>query len=539
MNKLLNKKLLVLTISVLTFLVSLSGLNTIAQEGKADIKDIYEETTLDSSKGTHTVLGEYGTTTWCPHCPPVSGYLYSIYQSGSYDFYYISMIADVNTAASARCGELGISSIPDVYFDAYTHILGNQGSTGPYMSAINSCSNRAVADVDLSLDIQWLGGGDIQVKATVHNNEASTYSGHIHAYITEIVSRWNDNSGSPYHFGLLDYAINQNINVNAGSDWTNTVVWDGSSFWPFADDNIMVVAAVYDPSTGYVDEATGAMPSLDNGPPEISNVNALPEICALNEDVQISADVIDDVGVDEVCVIVQDPDDGMTNNTMSIDSGDTYVDALTSLSTVGTYSYYIWTKDVNGNQNTSDVNTFQVMDPHISSLLQNWNFVSLTLNSSIDKSDIIVHYNAADHSWADAVSDGVISDFVFGWNRLSHSYAFATTFYPGEGYWIFANQACELKVPVMNAHYERFITILNENWNVVGSGYCESFLKDDTIVHYSGIDNSWADAVSDGVISDFVFGWDRSTQSYTFADNIDNGEAYWFYASQSCSLLRP
>lgn len=535
----MNKKLLVLTISVLTLFTSLSGLNTIAQEEKEEVTNLHEEITLDSSKGTHTVLGEYGTTTWCPHCPPVSGYLYSIYQSGSYDFYYISMIADMNTAASARCGELGISSIPDVYFDAYTHILGNQGSTGPYASAINTCSNRAVADIDIALDVIWLGGGDIQVTATVNNNEASSYSGHIHAYITEIESRWNDNNGNPYHFGLLDYAMNQNINVNAGSDWTNTVVWDGSSFWPFADDNIMVIAAVYDQSTDYVDETTGAVPILDSGPPEISNVNALPGICALDEDVQISADVTDDSGVDEVCVIVEDPDDGVTNNTMTLDTGDTYVEVLTSFSTVGIYSYYIWTKDVNGNQNTSDVNTFEVMDSHISSLLQNWNFVSLTLNSSIDKSDIIVNYNGADHTWAEAVSDGILSDFVFGWDRLGQSYVFATTFFPGEGYWIFANQACELKAPVMNAHYAEYITTLEENWNVVGSSYCESFLKGDITVHYNGADHSWTTAVNDGIITDFVFGWDRSTQSYTFAGTMENGEAYWVYASQSCSLFRP
>jgi len=51
-------------------------------------------------------------------------------------------------------------------------------------------------------------------------------------------------------------------------------------------------------------------------------------------------------------------------------------------------------------------------------------------------------------------------------------------------------------------------------------------------------DVSWNTAVSNGWISDYVFGWDRSGQSYNFADMFMPGHAYWMYAYQPCTLRR-
>ena len=45
---------------------------------------------------THTVLGEFGTATWCGYCPYAHGALKQIYSEGYYPFYYVTMVGDKN-----------------------------------------------------------------------------------------------------------------------------------------------------------------------------------------------------------------------------------------------------------------------------------------------------------------------------------------------------------------------------------------------------------------------------------------------------------
>ncbi|HHH80191.1 MAG TPA: hypothetical protein ENL13_04745, partial [Thermoplasmatales archaeon] len=220
---------------------------------------------------THTILAEQGTATWCPHCPPVAGYLWSIYSSGTYDFYYVALVDDMNSDAAARNNELGLTGFPTVFFDGgYTRVVGDVGSTGPYINALNNCGSRNVADVDLDLHIEWLGSATIGVIVNITNNEESTYSGHLHAYITEIVSRWNDYDGYPYRFAMLGYAFNQDVTVSAGDTAHLSATWDGSAYGygDITEDNIMVVVSVFSSSSEYTDETTAASFQEDDTPPD-------------------------------------------------------------------------------------------------------------------------------------------------------------------------------------------------------------------------------------------------------------------------------
>ena len=40
------------------------------------------------------------------------------------------------------------------------------------------------------------------------------YNGHLRVYVVEPESRWDNYDGDPYHFGFLDYAINQELSIN-------------------------------------------------------------------------------------------------------------------------------------------------------------------------------------------------------------------------------------------------------------------------------------------------------------------------------------
>ena len=48
----------------------------------------------------------------------------------------------------------------------------------------------------------------IRVNLAVTNEGNDLYFGKVRSYVTEIESRWNNYDGDPYHFGFLDFAIN-------------------------------------------------------------------------------------------------------------------------------------------------------------------------------------------------------------------------------------------------------------------------------------------------------------------------------------------
>jgi len=247
---------------------------------------------------THTVLGEYGTATWCGHCPPVSEALWSIYNEGTRDFVYVSLVADMNSEADQRCEELGLTGYPTVFYDGgYTKVVGESPSSDPedeearQEAAMDMAGQRKVPNMDLSLNVVWNGDASMTITISATNNvidteltempdeltnqrnvtfkwkatsgESSNDDWHIRVYVTEIISRWNDYNGNPYHFGFLGYAINKPVTIGPGDTYTETVEWDGAAhgYGDITQDNIMVIAAIFD-SNGYSVEAASAAPSL-------------------------------------------------------------------------------------------------------------------------------------------------------------------------------------------------------------------------------------------------------------------------------------
>jgi PKD repeat protein/glutaredoxin len=237
-----------------------------AFEAQFNNQNITPENNMNNSLLTHTVLAEQVTATWCPYCPSAAYYLNQVYNQG-YDFHYVALVCDMNSYANSRRTELGITSYPTVCFDGgYTNVVGGQSSTTNYINAINTCGARTVADIDLSLDAYWLGGGEIQVNVDVTNNGGSSYSGHLHVYVTEKISRWDDYDGDPYLFAMINnFAINQNIDVSSSSTQSYSDTWSG--YTDITMSNIKVVATVFAQSSMYVDETTAADPQYPNSDP--------------------------------------------------------------------------------------------------------------------------------------------------------------------------------------------------------------------------------------------------------------------------------
>ena len=174
------------------------------------------------------------------------------------------------------------------------------------------------------------------------------------------------------------------------------------------------------------------------------------------------------------------------------------------------------------------------VDVHVSTLYENWNLISLPFNESINKTDITVHYAGVNYTWVDAVSNGYVNNFLFGWDRNSQSYTFVDTLVPGYGYWLFAYEQSDLWVENITIKSDNYITDVMNNWNIFSIPDNENISKEDILVD----DVNWNTAVGNGWISDFIFGWNRAGQSYQFSITLNPGEAYWLYSYQPCTLKR-
>ena len=201
---------------------------------------------VDSTTSSHTVLAEYGTTTWCPNCPPASDKLYELYSEGELPFHYVTLVYDRNSVAGQRGQWLSDAYIPMLYLDGGYDVVD---STFDYDSSIQEVADRDAKPVSIDVSAIWQGDATIEVTTSITNEGSSTYIGHVRVYVTEITSRWSDNDDNPYHYALLDYALNKYVSIAGGDTWEETTIFDGAAqhgnltFEDITPDNIQVIAS--------------------------------------------------------------------------------------------------------------------------------------------------------------------------------------------------------------------------------------------------------------------------------------------------------
>lgn len=188
------------------------------------------------------------------------------------------------------------------------------------------------------------------------------------------------------------------------------------------------------------------------------------------------------------------------------------------------------------------------LSTHITDLEQNWNFISPPFDYTFDKTNMIVRYNNQYYNWSEATTGNnptgspLINPYLFGWDRLNQTYTIANMITAGEGYWLYSFQDCELRVIGLITEENNIITHAKENWNIIGTPNDDSIIKTDIMVNFNGTEYTWNEATTinnptgSPLINSFIFGWNRTIQTYTMADNLDPGEAYWLYAYVSCTL---
>lgn len=211
---------------------------------------------------THTVFAEECTATWCPNCPTATEALYNIYSSEDYPFYYVALVNDMNDIAKARNREYSfglykIWAYPTVYFDGGSDLMVGRGSDVPateaaYRSLIEQEGSRTpTRAITMDSTVSWDGNAKITVTITLKNDGLLPYFGKLRSYVTEIESRWKNSQGNPYHFALLDYAVNKYVFLWPGVTKTITGSFDGTAdhggqtYEDITQENIMVISSMF------------------------------------------------------------------------------------------------------------------------------------------------------------------------------------------------------------------------------------------------------------------------------------------------------
>jgi hypothetical protein len=305
-NHLLQRNTLMKTIPILL----ICGFLLFGSTGPIVLSIPVAESTLHPTTGTHTLFAELGTCLSCVHCHTAREQLHKIYTSNDYPFYYVSLVDFENDAAAERINTYNLAGYPTVWFDGGYQVEFGSCPEGEqyYRQHLTSCGDRVVPDINVNLTALWLGNAQIDIDVLVLNQESTSYSGYIRVYVTEVESSmgWNDTTGHPYTFPLLDYAFNQNISIAPGGSWIGSMVWDGHEYddgngHDFSDiqfGNLQVIAVVFnseahqgysEPPSGYpftayyVDDAAGVW--LGTPHPPDPSTNPKPADGATNVDI--------------------------------------------------------------------------------------------------------------------------------------------------------------------------------------------------------------------------------------------------------------
>lgn len=247
------KKIIIIAVAAILFLSPFVAASTMTVTEKTKPQNILPRS---SSEFTHTVFVEEGTTTWCPNCPNAAEALYSLYNSSEYPFYFVALVNNMNPAAQSRFWfHYKGTAIPTIFIDGGFNQTVGSGSTPEqteqiYRPLIELAGARTVHPLELTTSVAGHGDAKLDITVTVKNTGSKFYVGFVRSYVTEIISRWINDDGDPYHFGFLDYAIKKVVFLGPQKSRTYSMTWDGAAkhgnltFPDIADDNIMVITTV-------------------------------------------------------------------------------------------------------------------------------------------------------------------------------------------------------------------------------------------------------------------------------------------------------
>ena len=207
------------------------------------------------------VFVEEGALTNCKFCPLVAEMLYDLYSSGDYNFYFVTLVGKDEKAANRLYNEYNLWGLPTVFIDGgYKVLMGGGHEKSEYAQAIRDAEYRSTPNIQLTVEAEYDNNtNNLICNVIVKNKEDKTYNGRLRIYLTEKISRWSGPEGDPYHFGFIDYLINEEISLNGNKNDTFQETRDITDLDP---ENLMVIGAIFnsEKKQGYSDPPNNKYP---------------------------------------------------------------------------------------------------------------------------------------------------------------------------------------------------------------------------------------------------------------------------------------
>jgi len=153
---------------------------------------------------------------------------------------------------------------------------------------------------------------------------------------------------------------------------------------------------------------------LDNDRPEISNIQASPSTQEVDGYVNISAEVTDNIAVNEVFLNITYPDTGYQNISITSNVSKNIYYCNKSFGQYGTHYYFIFANDQNSNKLTSATNSFIIGDfspPDISNIevitsspldtdsTYGWVNITCTVVDNVEVTQVYLNITNPDDTW--------------------------------------------------------------------------------------------------------------------------------------------
>jgi hypothetical protein len=182
----------------------------------------------------------------CSECPKIAAMVDELYDSGDYPFYYVTL-PEENTQGAARIEEYNVWGYPTIYIDGgYDLIVGSSVEKSMIGNRIRSSVARLHTNLSVVVTAERKeNSSQITLRVLISNHESHLYSGRLRVYLTEIVST-TGTGNTPTRFSLIDFLIDEEIQVPANDNTSQTQIEDISEF---DVENLMIFAVVFNEET--------------------------------------------------------------------------------------------------------------------------------------------------------------------------------------------------------------------------------------------------------------------------------------------------
>ncbi len=202
----------------------------------------------DKKELVHNVFIEEGTGTWCSNCPKVANILHDLYESGKYNFYYVSLINDTNSEANSRLkDDYNIYGYPTVYIDGGYDLVFGAKEKSVFEDSISKAQKREIPELYLNVTAQLEENNkETNISIEIINYEEKSYNGRLKLYLTERNSVPYYGGQGIYHNAFIKIIYDEEINLSSKEEKNINKFSDYSEY---DIGNLMVIGVIFNSET--------------------------------------------------------------------------------------------------------------------------------------------------------------------------------------------------------------------------------------------------------------------------------------------------